>query len=106
MAVSGLDVPSDRFGWFYNMNGTSWADGLLRMKTGAGQLAELGEIVSWNGETVTHYQGDCGAVRGSADGLLPPGSLNSNFSIWSTDTCRSAPHRTFRQGQIYISDSY
>ena len=91
MELAGLETPSDRFGWFYNMNGTSQADGLLRMATGEVEVDRVGEIVSWNGEETTQYPGDCGVLRGSAEGLLPPGILaSSNFSIWSTQTCRSS----------------
>ena len=85
------ETPSRRFGWFYNMNGSSQTDGLLRMATGEEELERLGEIVSWDGEDSTLYPGHCAPVRGSAEGLLPPGLLSSsNFSIWSTDTCRSS----------------
>ena len=72
-------------------NGTSWADGTLRMHTGEGDMDRLGDIVTWNGRNRTHaYPGPCGALTGSADGLLAPGKLKTGdkFDIWSTDTCR------------------
>ena len=103
-------LPIDKFGWFYKVckhlihythflhpthdaqrNGTSWADGTLRMHTGEGDMDRLGDIVTWNGRNRTHaYPGPCGALTGSADGLLAPGKLKTGdkFDIWSTDTCR------------------
>merc|ERR1719348_821902 len=82
----------DRFGWFYERNGTSWSDGVIRMHTGKGDIERLGEIISWNGEKTTDaYTGECGKVRGSADGLFPPGyaERNSKLTLYSTDLCRT-----------------
>jgi len=84
-------VPMDKFGWFYKRNGTSWSDGDLTMHTGSQDLSTLGKISSWNHLTRTGaYQGECGMVRGSADGLFPPGltSNTDSISIFSTDLCR------------------
>merc|ERR1712142_1420161 len=81
-------VPMDKFGWFYKRNGTSWSDGDLTMHTGSQDLSNLGKISSWNHLTRTGaYQGECGMVRGSADGLFPPGltSNTDSISIFSTD---------------------
>merc|ERR1711892_1582043 len=84
-------VPMDKFGWFYKRNGTSWSDGALSMHTGAGDMSLLGRIASWNKNTRTEaYPGDCGLVRGSSDGLFPPGltSTTDSISIFSSDLCR------------------
>ena len=72
-------------------NGTSWADGDLEMSTGEGDIDKLGQIVSWNNQNRTDaYEGECGAVRGSADGLFPPGiaAITDTLSLYSTDLCR------------------
>jgi len=85
-------LPMEKFGWFYKRNGTTWADGELRMHTGLGDIEQLGKIISWNKETRTNaYKGKCGEVTGSADGLFAPGLLKkaNSFDIWSTDTCRT-----------------
>ena len=61
------------------------------MHTGAGDMALLGRVASWNKNTRTEaYPGDCGLVRGSSDGLFPPGltSTTDSISIFSTDLCR------------------
>jgi len=85
-------VPMDKFGWFYKRNGTSWSDGDLLMETGTTDVNRLGRIVSWNGQRKTDaYEGICGEVRGSADGLFPPGMSKTSdiIAIFSTDLCRS-----------------
>ena len=61
------------------------------MYTGVEDISELGKIHSWNRRTRTDsFPGSCGEVRGSSDGLFPPGltSSSSNISIFSTDLCR------------------
>jgi len=85
-------VPMDKFGWFYKRNGTSWSDGDLLMETGTADVNRLGKIVSWNGQHKTEaYEGRCGVVQGSADGLFPPGISKTSdiIAIFSTDLCRS-----------------
>merc|ERR1719336_2428438 len=90
-AFGQQDVVLDRFGWFYKRNGTTWADGEIEMRTGEGGIDRLGEIVSWNNETRTEaYEGECGRVRGSAEGLFPPGlaDIKDSLTFYSTDICR------------------
>ena len=73
------------------MNGTSWADGETEMRTGEDDIDSLGEIVSWNQANTTQaFQGDCSKLRGSAEGLFPPGMAHTShsISIYSTDLCR------------------
>ena len=62
------------------------------MHTGEDDISLLGRISTWNYKTTsTAFPGDCGKVRGSADGLLAPGTLamTDNFDIYSTDVCRT-----------------
>eukprot|EP00092_Neocalanus_flemingeri_P040156 GFUD01043741.1.p1 GENE.GFUD01043741.1~~GFUD01043741.1.p1 ORF type:complete len:545 (+),score=122.04 GFUD01043741.1:220-1854(+) len=84
-------APIEKFGWFYQRNGTSWSDGDLSMHTGAEEMSLLGNIASWNNRNRTEaFPGDCGTVRGSSDGLFPPGLASSkdSITIFSTDLCR------------------
>lgn len=37
-------IPMDKFGWFYERNGTTWSDGVLTMDTGTDHIAKLGNI--------------------------------------------------------------
>jgi len=85
------NVIHDKFGWFYKRNGTTWSDGDLEMRTGEENIERLGEIVSWNNDSKTDaYDGECGRVRGSSEGLFPPGLAETSDSIsyFSTDLCR------------------
>ena len=61
------------------------------MRTGQEDITSLGEIVSWNQANTTQaFQGDCSKLRGSAEGLFPPGltEASDSISIYSTDLCR------------------
>jgi len=80
-----------KFGWFYGRNGTTWADGLFQMRTGAKDATQLGKVVSWNGRNRTNYGGRCGEMRGSACGFNPPGSTADadNLELFSHDACRT-----------------
>ena len=72
-------------------NGTSWSDGEIEMRTGEGNIDSLGQIVSWNKRTSTDaYEGECSRLRGSTDGLFPPGlaDITDSISFYSTDLCR------------------
>jgi hypothetical protein len=68
--------------------GPSLTDG---SSSGVDDMTLLGQIASWNTMTRTEaYPGDCGLLRGSSDGLFPPGmtSGTDSISIFSTDLCR------------------
>ena len=61
------------------------------MHTGMGDMDLLGSIALWNKKTRSEaYPEDCGLVKGSTDGLFPPGMTSSmdTISIFSTDLCR------------------
>ena len=61
------------------------------MRTGQDDIASLGKIVSWNQANTTQaFQGDCSKLRGSAEGLFPPGlaQTSNSISIYSADLCR------------------
>ena len=85
------DLKMKKFGYFYKRNGTTWSDGDIEMRTGEEDIERLGEIVSWNSESRTEaYEGECGRVRGSSEGLFPPGlaDITDSLSFYSTDLCR------------------
>ena len=61
------------------------------MFTGENDINKLGKIASWQGSNRTDaYEGQCGKVYGSADGLFPPGlaAISDSLSLFSTDLCR------------------
>ena len=99
----GEEGKISRFGWFYGVsagraraatvqssvqrNGSSAPDGELRMYTGAGAGAGLGQLVDWDRPAA--FPGECGAARGSAGGLFPPGMAAAAplLRLFSTDLC-------------------
>ena len=61
------------------------------MFTGEDDMNNLGKIASWEGREFTNaFEGECGRVTGSADGLFPPGLalVSDTLSMFSTDLCR------------------
>ncbi|KAK3923344.1 Protein peste [Frankliniella fusca] len=90
--LAGVAIPNfDKFGWFYTRNGSTEYDGLFNMDTGADDIAHLGELLRWNYNNVTpYYDGECGALRGSAGELWPPGrGPEDRVSLFAPDLCRS-----------------
>ena len=84
-------LTSDHQSCLSQRNGTSWADGDLSTHTGESDFSLLGQIDTWNyRQTTDAFTGECGKVRGSADGLFAPGVFNTEkeLSIFSTDLCR------------------
>ena len=62
------------------------------MKTGQDDINNLGKIVKWNEATSSPaYEGECGKLRGSSDGLFPPGvaDVEDTLTLYSTDLCRA-----------------
>ena len=53
-------------------NGTTWAEGTYNTFTGETDPNLFGAIHTFNGQTRTHYSGDCGSIHGSAEGFYPP----------------------------------
>lgn len=82
---------TDKFGWFYQRNGSSTADGLFNMDTGSTNLDQVGKIRSWNYKNHTGYfQGKCGEVSGGSGEVFPPRlSPKDRVSLFSADLCRT-----------------
>ena len=75
----------------FQRNGTTWADGKLKMQTGESDMGSLGRIETWQSSSKNEaFEGECGKVRGSADGLFPPGisHLTDSLQFYATDLCR------------------
>lgn len=88
--VTRIPIPYEKFGWFYERNGSAEYDGRFVMKTGVNNIYELGDLVSWNGMTKTDYFADkCGDVIGSAGELLAPvRKRQKSITAFSPDLCR------------------
>lgn len=94
-------IPMDKFGWFYERNGTTWSDGVLTMDTGTDHIAKLGDIREWNGEDRSLYEGGCGLLKGTAAGFLSPDPKRQFIEYFSTDICR--PIRFDRDSMVSVS---
>ncbi|KAF4527839.1 hypothetical protein B566_EDAN014640, partial [Ephemera danica] len=76
-ALAKIDIPFDRFGWFYERNNSDVYDGHFNMDTGADDIEKVGRLRYWNYANRTKYfPSHCGDVNGSAGEL----SLRFNFS--------------------------
>lgn len=86
--ISGLNIPFDKFGWFYQRNESATYDGTFNMYTGADNILKLGEIDRWNGQPVTnYYPGNCGLVKGTSGELWPPKISSPTVDMFVPDTC-------------------
>ncbi|XP_046382372.1 protein peste-like isoform X3 [Ischnura elegans] len=89
-ALANVDIPFDRFGWFYTRNGSSVYDGIFNMDTGHDDINKLGRLREWNYSNRTDfYEDQCGDIVGSAGELWPPGRTKDSISMFSSDLCRS-----------------
>lgn len=85
-----MDIPYDKFGWFYDRNGTS-TDGVYQMWTGKGDITSLGRLLSWNNETELPLTGVCKSLDGvSAGDLHPPypDPVYQEVKLFVGDICR------------------
>ncbi|XP_076174152.1 protein croquemort [Ptiloglossa arizonensis] len=83
-------IPMDKFGWFYERNGSASYDGTFNMLTGTSNIMELGMLKSWNYEkTVNYYPDQCANVTGTNGDLWPPLQDNKTISFFVSDICTS-----------------
>ncbi|EDW12640.1 protein peste [Drosophila mojavensis] len=88
-----VKVPFDKFGWFYTRNGSADLTGVFNVYTGADNLAQLGQMHSWNYNTHTgFFDSYCGMTNGSA-GEFQPQQLQPGGSVglFTPDMCRTLP---------------
>ncbi|ALC38826.1 santa-maria [Drosophila busckii] len=88
-----INVPFDKFGWFYTRNGSADLTGVFNVFTGADEISKLGQMHSWNYKTHTgFFESDCGLVGGSAGEFQPPQAQpGGSVSLFTADLCRSLP---------------
>lgn len=88
--LTGVKV-ADKFGWFYQRNGSKSTDGLFNMDTGTNDLQNVGKIRSWNYENHTgFFGGRCGEVAGTSGEVFPPYlSKDDTIGLFSGDLCRT-----------------
>lgn len=87
----GVDIPFDKFAWFYKRNESSDFEGTLNMDTGVNDIYQLGRLHYWNYNNNTNfYDEPCGMVNGSAGELFPPNQTKEKgIEFYSPDLCRS-----------------
>ncbi|KAM3963725.1 scavenger receptor class B member 3 [Aphomia sociella] len=80
-------VPYDKFGWFYERNGSLIYDGAFNMNTGAADFSQLGNVEMWRYSNRTVYRDDCGIVRGSSGELWAPEYGQPEVFVFASDIC-------------------
>ncbi|CAB3360083.1 Hypothetical predicted protein [Cloeon dipterum] len=89
-ALANIEIPFDKFGWFYKRNNSDEYDGFFNMDTGADDINKVGRLRNWNFANRTKFfPSSCGMVNGSAGELWPPGQTKTNITMFSPDICRS-----------------
>jgi len=79
----------DKFGFFYNRNGSDWVDGVFNMFTGHEDNSLVGKVHAWNYSTHGLFPGECGVVKGGAGEFYPPRLNKTYIDLFSNDLCRS-----------------
>lgn len=85
-----IKIPYKRFGWLVDRNDSLHYDGLFTIHDGQDNLARLGELSQWRGNTQTGYfPAPCGQVKGTMGDIFPPHlQTNQSLTIFVTDACR------------------
>ncbi|XP_037960819.1 protein peste-like [Teleopsis dalmanni] len=88
-----VEVPFDKFGWFYTRNGSADLTGVFNVYTGAGDITKLGQMHSWNYKSDTgFFDSYCGMTNGSAGEFHPPNlKEGGSVSLFTPDMCRTIP---------------
>lgn len=100
------DGLTDKFAFFYDRNGTDYADGVFNMFTGAQDVARMGQVFSWNYTTQGVFPGTCGQVHGSAGEFYAPNVKKDFIELFSNDLCRTIRLNYNRTVKVKGIDSY
>jgi len=92
------NIPFDRFGWFYDRNGSESYDGLFEMFTGEDDIYKVGQISRWNeeGSLGNLYPRPCDRLEGSAGEFFPQDQDKTSISYFTPDLCRPI-HFNFKE---------
>lgn len=107
-ANSGI-IPFDKFGWFYDRNGSWSYDGVFNMNNGEIDITKLGTLHSWNGESTTNFYSDaCSKINGTTGRVWPPNmNAEEDVTVFLPDICRSislAPQNLITQESKWTGD--
>ena len=59
------------------------------MYTGEDDISKMGKIHTWNYVNQTSFDGECGAITGSAGGFYPPQTRGDKLQLFSHEACRT-----------------
>ncbi|KAJ2950288.1 hypothetical protein O0L34_g11653 [Tuta absoluta] len=82
-----IDIPFDKFGWFYGRNASMTYDGIFNINTGAADFSKLGKVETWNYSNRSVYRDECGAIRGSTGELWAPKLDQTEVDVFAADLC-------------------
>ncbi|KAJ8730511.1 hypothetical protein PYW08_001924 [Mythimna loreyi] len=80
-------IPYDKFGWFYERNGSIEYDGSFNINTGASDFSLLGNVHEWRYSNRTMYRDECGEVKGSTGELWAPEDGQPELYVFASDIC-------------------
>lgn len=86
----GIEVPSTKFGWLLDKNGTD--DGEYTIFTGSKGMHNYGEMDKYNGlSEMNAFHGYCNVINGTVGDMWPPLALENwdNVTLFIRDFCRS-----------------
>jgi len=88
--ITYIQIPFEKFGWFYDRNGSAAYDGVFTMKTGVDDLSNLGMLDRWNyKKNTSYYEGECSLIKGSTGEVIPPmKNFQDRTTVFSSDLCR------------------
>ncbi|XP_014229611.1 protein croquemort-like [Trichogramma pretiosum] len=84
-----VEVPFDKFAWFYQRNNSETYDGIYNMNTGISDFYDMGMVREWKYKNTSASYPNCGHIRGSIGDLWPPLKNNKTLSVFSPDICTS-----------------
>lgn len=100
--ISGINLPFDKFGWFYKRNGSETYDGLFNIFTGQTDLSKLGMMDLWNQEPASeYYDSYCASINGSSGEIWPPIGNAKKIHIFSPDIC-STMEMEYIDSEVYV----
>ncbi|XP_046739504.1 protein croquemort-like isoform X3 [Diprion similis] len=88
--IPGVNIPFEKFGWFYGRNLSDTYDGVFNMHTGVENVYNLGVLENWNYRNKTDFwSGECSSIRGTTGELWPPVDRDESIEIFAPDICTS-----------------
>ncbi|XP_046415486.1 protein croquemort-like isoform X2 [Neodiprion fabricii] len=88
--IPGVNIPFEKFGWFYGRNLSDTYDGVFNMHTGVEDVLNLGVLENWNYRNRTDFwSGECSMIRGTTGELWPPVDRDESIEIFAPDICTS-----------------